>query len=93
SDAKKMGFPPEALADLMLFYVENGVEYTYEFGDIDEPFYTSMENMYRDALELIRAERLADKFEDRAYHIPEKAEGTGWGFHETLYDFYYEYFY
>ena len=43
TDAQKLGFPPEAMADLMLFYVETGVEFTNDYGDIDEPFYNSME--------------------------------------------------
>lgn len=75
----------------MLTYVETGVRYTNEFGDIDEPFYTSMENMYRDAMKFIRSEGLESTFRDRGHAIFEDAADTGWGFHETLADFFYEY--
>lgn len=31
------------IADIMVFYVETGVRFTNEYGDIDEAFYISME--------------------------------------------------
>lgn len=37
----------------MLFYVEQGVEFTNEYGDINEQFYISMEDMYERALKLM----------------------------------------
>ena len=37
----------------MIQYVENGVKFTNAFGDIDEPFYYSMESMFEKALEYI----------------------------------------
>jgi hypothetical protein len=92
SDAKKMGFPIEAMADLMLVYVEIGVRFTNDFGDNDEPFYDSMEKMYRDALTFIHIEDLQEKFKERAWEIVENAADTGWGFHDTLGDFFYEYY-
>jgi len=92
SDAKKKGFPPEAIADLMFFYVENGVEFINEFGDMEESFYRSMENMYQDALKSVRSHLLGEDFQDRAWKIIEKAEDVGWGFPEILEDYYHEYF-
>jgi hypothetical protein len=92
SDAKKMEFPPDAVADLMLFYVETGVRFTNDFGDIDEPFYDSMEKMYRDALIFIHIEGLETAFKERAYNIIVNSADTGWGFHDTLGDFFYEYY-
>ena len=92
SDAKKKGFPPEAITDLMFFYVENGVEFINEFGDMEESFYRSMENMYQDALKSVRFHLLGEYFQDRAWKIIEKAEDVGWGFPEILEDYYHEYF-
>src|SRR6478609_10526772 len=47
SDFKKLGSSADLLADLMLFYVETGVKFTNDFGDIDEGFYLSLEkNLY-----------------------------------------------
>jgi len=46
TDFKKLGPSVESLADLMLFYVETGVKFTGDFGDMDEAFYNSMESTY-----------------------------------------------
>ncbi|MCX6270977.1 MAG: DUF6155 family protein [Bacteroidetes bacterium] len=35
SDFKKLGGSPDLVADLMLYYVEMGVVFTNDFGDID----------------------------------------------------------
>ena len=50
SDFKKLSDSPLNNADIMLHYVENGVQFTDAYGDIDERFYTSMENMFDDAV-------------------------------------------
>lgn len=54
SDFKKLGPSADLLADLMLFYVETGVKFTNDFGDIDESFYSSMEKTYVAALTLMK---------------------------------------
>ncbi|MFB6318957.1 DUF6155 family protein [Saccharicrinis sp. FJH54] len=92
SDAKKIGLPADALADLMLFYVETGASYTNEYGDIDEPFYNSMESMYLKTLKFMESEGLLEKFKLRAYEILRTTENTGWGFHDTLGDYYYTFY-
>ena len=92
NDFKKLGTSAESLADLLLHFVENGVEFTNEYGDIDENFYTSVENTYSNALELIDKNRLLDKFEKRAYKIVSDTDGIGWGFHDYLGDLYYQHY-
>lgn len=92
NEAKKLGVPAESLADLMLFYVETGVEFTNDYGDINEPFYISMESMYLKALELMEKEGLLKQFENRALHIVDKTVDIGWGFHDTLGDYYYHFY-
>ncbi|WP_430936613.1 DUF6155 family protein [Saccharicrinis sp. 156] len=92
SEVKKLGIPAESLADLMLFYVEAGVQFTNDYGDINEPFYNSMASMFGKVLGLMQTEGILEHFQDRAYKITEDACDTGWGFHETLCDFYYAYY-
>ncbi|MFP4459111.1 MAG: DUF6155 family protein [Candidatus Zixiibacteriota bacterium] len=89
---KKLGTSKESLADLLLFYVECGVEFTNEFGDIYENFYTSIENTYEKSLNLMAKEGILDKFENRVSAIVKKTEGIGWGFHDFLARLYYEYY-
>src|SRR4030042_1740947 len=43
SDFKKIGSSSTSLVDLMLYYVECGIQFTKDFGDINEKFYASLE--------------------------------------------------
>ncbi|MCL6573434.1 MAG: DUF6155 family protein [Bacillus sp. (in: Bacteria)] len=76
--------------DLMLFYVEQGVEFTCTYGDIYEGFYTSIEKMFDQvAMECERNEELYNEFSTRLRNLMSSAEGTGWGLDEALVDTYY----
>ncbi len=83
---------PDLLADLMLFYVETGVQFTNDFGDINETFYSSIESTYLAVLKLIRNEGLLDKFSDRARKVVNDTIDIGWGFHDDLFDVYYQFY-
>jgi hypothetical protein len=73
----------------MLFYVEQGVDFTCAYGDISEGFYTSMINMfYQVAKECDRDEELYKAFSSRLYQVVTTAP-VGWGFREALFDAYY----
>ncbi len=80
------------MADLLLYFVENGVKLTNQYGDIDENFYTSLENTYSNALNLIAKNGLLEKFQNRANRIITETENIGWGFHDYLEDIYYQYY-
>jgi len=86
SDFKKLGASTDLLADLMLFYVETGVKFTNDFGDINETFYKSLETTFVGSLTLMRKENLLDKFEDRVGKVVDDTSGIGWGFHDYLVD-------
>lgn len=92
TDFKKYEPHPEYLVDLMLYYVECGVEFTNDFGDIDEDFYSSLEKMFVSALELARNENILDKFEIRVKQIVDHSDGIGWGFHDSLSESYFDYY-
>lgn len=89
-DFRKLKPSVDSLIDLMLYYVECGVEFTNDYGDINENYYLSLERAYRDSLDLIDKHSLRDTFKDRALQIVHDSENIGWGFHDTLGDFYYE---
>jgi hypothetical protein len=84
SDFKKLGTSTELVADLMLFYVETGVKFTNDFGDINETFYRSLATTFVDSLTLMQKENLLDKFENRVEKVVEDTSGIGWGFHDYL---------
>ncbi len=88
SEYAKISNSQVGLIDLMLYYVEMGVRFTLTYGDIDEPFYMSMESMYQRALKAIVAANLKDDFETRCYKIVTDTHQIGWGFHDMLSDMY-----
>jgi hypothetical protein len=69
-------------AELLLTYVENGVEFTRAYGDIDERFYSSIESVLEELAALLRGEArsLYPQFMDRLATVEQKARDVGWGF-------------
>lgn len=92
NDFKKLGVSQEYLADLLLHFVECGIELTNTYGDINENFYTSVENTYDKALQIIDNNGLLEKFKARALKIINDTENVGWGFHDYLVDLYYDHY-
>jgi len=92
SEFKKLEPSPELLISLMLYYVETGIKFTNQFGDINEAFYNSLESTYAASLKLIQKEGLLNEFKLQAYQVLIDTENIGWGFHDglsyTFYDFY-----
>jgi len=91
TELMKLSQDKKQIADIMIYYVEIGVEYTDCYGDINEAFYYSMESMYQRALEFVDENDLQNEFEDRCLKIVNDTEGMGWGFHDVLGQIYYEY--
>lgn len=92
SDFKKFEPSPELIADLILVYVETGIRFTNDYGDIDEGFYSSLESAYSDALSLMKKVSVLDKFKARAEKAVRDTNGIGWGFHHYLREVYSEFY-
>jgi hypothetical protein len=90
-DFKKVSDNKEAIIDLMLTYVENGVEFTLTYGDINENFYEKVEKMYEKALKEIVENKLQSEFSNRCEAIRNGTDGIGWGFGPNMNYFYNEY--
>ena len=91
SEFKKLSSNKVLIADLMIFYVEVGVRYTNEYGDINENFYFSMESMYENALKFIVTNKISNIFQDRCLEIVEDTVNIGWGFYDQLSELYESY--
>ena len=75
--------------DLMLTYVERGHAFTNDFGDIDEPFYNALLNMFEKfaiELRMSPARRdLYDFFRTRLMEMRATSE-IGWGYGDEIKD-------
>ena len=85
---------PTGEAELMTYFVECGNQFTVDFGDIDGPFYDTLNRMYRQTISkvLTLSEERQGKFKDRLEAIMTSSSNIGWGYHDMLCDDYYEAF-
>ncbi len=75
-------------AELLMSYVENGVKFTREYGDINERFYNSVESALYDLAALLRgaARKIYPQFRVRLAKVAQLTNGIGWGFHDSIAD-------
>jgi len=75
--------------DLMLTYVESGTKFTRQYGDIDAPFYNSMESVLNEFTQLLlrEASDLYPRFWERIQRLTAHADHIGWGFGDALLDY------
>ncbi|MGZ8536847.1 MAG: DUF6155 family protein [Flavisolibacter sp.] len=92
TDFKKLEPSKSLLSELMLYYVECGVAYTNDFGDINEAFYVSLEKVYVQALQLMKKEDILEEFKEKAFKIMNDTGDIGWGFHDYLCQAYYDFY-
>jgi len=74
--------------DLMLTYVEEGVQFARIFGVISDEFYDSVEGMLERFCELLKTEegqKYYPLFRERLLKASRDSEGIGWGFEEAIY--------
>ena len=86
SDFKKASGDITGLLELMVFYVEQGNDFTLEYGDMDEQFYSSLESMFDGVIKLLLKsdQKLVDLFLPRLQTIVKKANGMGWGYYDYI---------
>jgi len=75
-------------AELLMTYVENGTQFTQEYGDIDERFYNSVESVLEELAVLLsgKAREIYPQFRERLARVEQMADGIGWGFHDFIGD-------
>ncbi|GHU49591.1 hypothetical protein FACS1894127_3180 [Clostridia bacterium] len=85
ADFKKVCSDKALYIDILLFYVEQCVEFTDTYGDIDEPFYNSAESVYAQAVKEINVTgyNVYSQFAKRLRDIVANA-CKGWYFQGSL---------
>jgi len=92
SDFMKMCLDKMMGIDIMLYYVENCIEFTNKYGDIGEAFYNSASSVYSQTVKEVNAVGLVayEKFAIRLKACVDDTSGIGWGFHDELCYLYHE---
>lgn len=83
---------PELLADLMLTLAEQACEFTYDYGDMTEGYYTSAYNNLLAALKYMKQNNLLDNFKLRCIDCEKWASSCGYGFSDEIGQLIYEYY-
>ena len=75
-------------AELLMTYVEQGAEFTHDYGDIDERFYNSVESALDElaALLIDEARDMYPQLSERLARVEQITDGIGWGFHDYIGD-------
>ena len=75
-------------AELLLTFVEQGAEFTHDYGDINEQFYNSLESALDELAALLydEARGLYPQLSERLARVEQITDGVGWGFHDHIGD-------
>ncbi len=79
--------------ELMVHYLEAGNNFTVNFGDIDEQFYSSLVSMFERILAELRKQStdVQEKYFSRLEGVVFSARNIGWGYYDHISDVFGEY--
>lgn len=72
--------------ELMVYYLETGNQFTLDYGDINEGFYSSLESMLDRILSVLKKqpEEVNKQYLPRLRRVVESAKGIGWGYYDNM---------
>lgn len=91
SDFQKLKPPTTYVADLMLFYIEQGCEYSITFGDMWEQYYETLVRNFDKAMNFIFINGLLIDYYERIEKLLDRAAILGWGVDKAMQDIYLQY--
>lgn len=86
SDYRKATGDDLGMLELMVHYLEQGNDFTAEYGDTDEQFYDSLCSMLDRVLDMLADQNMHMKNEyiPRLGQVVIRAGGIGWGYHDYI---------
>lgn len=74
--------------ELMVHYLETGNQFTVDFGDIDEQFYSSLESMFERILSTLKRQSsdVQEEYLTRLENVVSSARDIGWGYYDCISD-------
>ena len=90
ADFKKLKPSADALAELMVSYMEWATQFTYDYGDMWEQYYDSVESNFDKTVKHIATNGLWEKYDKRLQQCVKWSDGNGYGFADAIADMYEE---
>ncbi len=84
TEFKKISIFQKDVIELLLYRVEMMVEFTKAYGDIDEPFYNSLESSYGEACKLIVSEDLEKEYKETCRQLMDETYHLGGGLDDKI---------
>lgn len=74
--------------ELMVYYLETGNQFTLDYGDIGESFYSSLESMLDRIISALRKQpaEINNQYLPRLRELVESANDIGWGYYDYMND-------
>lgn len=88
---RKLIADPHAVADLMLYYVEETASLPANYGDFGEAYSISLENNYIKAIEYIASNGMMKEFTPRIKKLIKDSDACGYGLSDVFQDYYDDY--
>lgn len=86
TDFKKLKPSADALAELMVSYMEWATEFTFDYGDMWEQYYDSVEGNFDRTVKHVVENRLWKKYDIRLQQCVKWSNGNGYGFADAIAD-------
>lgn len=90
ADFKKLKPSADALAELMVSYMEWATKFTFDYGDMWEQYYDSVESNFDKTVKHIVLNNLWSKYDKRLQQCVKWSEGNGYGFADAIASMYEE---
>jgi hypothetical protein len=86
SDYRKATNDALGTLELMVHYLEQGNDFTADYGDIDAAFYRSLCSMLDGILDALakQASDIQDRYVPRLEQVVTRSSNIGWGYHDYL---------
>ncbi len=70
----------------MVHYLEQGTQFTVDYGDIDPQFYAGLESMFSSILNALAREsaNIQERFVPRLEDVVNAARHMGWGYYDCI---------
>ena len=90
ADFKKLKPSADALAELMVSYMEWATKFTFDYGDMWEQYYDSVESNFDKTVKHIVLNNLWSKYDKRLQKCVKWSKGNGYGFADAIASMYEE---
>lgn len=88
ADFKKLKPSADALAELMVSYMEWATAFTFDYGDMWEQYYVSVEGNFDKTIKYIAKNGLWDKYDARLQQCVKWSARSGYGFADNIAEMY-----